>query len=59
MKTVKELIAELQKFPEDAQCYAYEGEDTGVCLQFGLEFGFIYCSSQDEIEEKPSELFTK
>lgn len=29
---VRELIAELQKFPPDAYAYAYEGEITGVII---------------------------
>lgn len=31
--TVKELIAELAKYPEDSWVYAYEGEITGVIVQ--------------------------
>jgi len=30
--TVKELIEELKKFPEDALVYAYEGEIVGVVI---------------------------
>jgi hypothetical protein len=32
MRSVKSMIDELQKFPEDAMCYAYEGEVTGLVI---------------------------
>lgn len=33
MRTVSDLITELQKFPPDAVCYAYEGEVCGVVVE--------------------------
>lgn len=30
--TVKKLIEELSKYPEDALCYAYEGSTAGVVI---------------------------
>jgi len=32
MITVKELINRLQKFDQEAMCYAYEGEATGIVI---------------------------
>lgn len=31
-KTVGEIIKELQEYPEDAECYAYEGEVIGLII---------------------------
>ena len=60
MLTVKQLRIELAKFRDDALCYAYEGEVTGVIvnppgnpLVYGDQQGVIYCSD-DEKEEKPT-----
>lgn len=51
MKTVKELIEELRKFPEDAQCYAYEGEVTGVVVKVSeVDLGVIHCGHGSEKE---------
>jgi len=33
MRTVKWLIEELEKFPDDAVCHAYEGEMTGLVIR--------------------------
>ena len=33
MRTVKELKAELDKFPDDAMCFAYEGEVCGLVIE--------------------------
>lgn len=43
MKRVSDMIAELQKFPADALCYAYEGEIIGVVVvtSDGDELGYI------------------
>ena len=46
MITVSELISALQKYPEDAMCYAYEGESIGIVVvdkEIGVELGFIPC----------------
>lgn len=40
MRTVSQLIEELQKFPPDAQVSAYEGRDTGLIID---GHGFIPC----------------
>ena len=32
MKTVKQIREELSKFPDDAECEGYEGEDTGLSI---------------------------
>lgn len=42
MKTVKELKKELEKFPEDAMTYAYEGECVGITVTKDGKNGFIY-----------------
>lgn len=47
MKTVGWLRAELAKFPDEAKCYAYEGEGNGIVVEpvsgRGRQ-GFIPCS---------------
>lgn len=52
MKTVKELQAELAKFPDAAICYAYEGVDTGIVIRENErlrgKYGFIPCSAYDD-----------
>lgn len=58
MKTIKDLIAELQKFPEDAVCYAYEGEDYGLVIKRGDQYGFIHCSPMDSKDNLPTETFS-
>ena len=55
MRTVKNLIEELQKFPEDAACHAYEGEDTGITI---VGYGFIYLSGSLIYKDKETEIFT-
>lgn len=56
MRSIKSLIAELQKFPEDAFCYAYEGEVTGLIIGDGGEFGYIECweDHNGNIEDQPA-----
>ena len=48
MRTVKQLKDELDKFPDDAICYAYEGEVCGVVIRAPdgklPSEGFIPCS---------------
>jgi hypothetical protein len=48
MRTVKSLIEELQKFPPEAMCYAYEGEIIGVVVYEPTAdnkhyLGYVYC----------------
>ena len=62
MKTVKKMIEELKKFPEDAVCYAYEGEANGLTIisKDSNKHGFIFCSfiNKDE-DEVFSEYFSE
>ncbi len=60
MKTVKELIDELKKFPEDAECFAYEGEDSGISIHSkdNKEHGFIFCQGA-HFKERPTIEFGK
>lgn len=56
MRTVAWLKAELSKFPDDALCYAYEGEIRGLVIRMQLaafpSIGIIHCSeSSDETDE--------
>ena len=48
MRTVKWLRDELTKFPDDAVCYAYEGEVTGLIIERDGDAirgqGVIHCS---------------
>ncbi|MEA2104319.1 MAG: hypothetical protein U9P79_06740 [Candidatus Cloacimonadota bacterium] len=46
MIKVSELIHELQRFPGDAYCYAYEGEIKGVVIEDDrfVELGYIATS---------------
>lgn len=43
MISIKLLIAELQKFPDDSFCNAYDGEDTGIVIKTinGTHIGWI------------------
>jgi len=50
MKTIKDLINELNKFPHNVYWNAYEGEDEGITIfdETGGLLGFI---SSDESKE--------
>ena len=56
MITVRKLRTLLEEFPDDATCYAYEGEDTGITVKCvnpdtGVsEHYFIRCSDKSEEE---------
>lgn len=52
MITVKRLIEELRKFPDDALCEAYEGEDTGILIRKNDNTGFIPAHPCREIEDE-------
>jgi len=56
MITIKKLKEELEKFPEDALCYAYEGEVTGLIIERAseplMDNGVIYCSEGDGPEKE-------
>jgi len=54
MRTVKWLKEQLSKYPDDALCYAYEGEVRGVVVvKTDRTHGFIPCS--EDIDEKRNE----
>lgn len=61
MKTVKEIIEELNKFPPDATVYGYSGEATGIGIKYVREgikplYGFIHCNENErEILNLPTE----
>lgn len=58
MRTVASLIKELQKFPPQAGCNAYEGEGVGITIYLGDECGWIECTGKDENEDHiPADLF--
>lgn len=44
MKSIKDIIQELNKFPEDTRCEAYEGEANGISLydKDNKYVGFVY-----------------
>lgn len=56
MRTIKELKAELDKFPDDCVCYAYEGESTGIIVEYPNERrpghwgdqGIIWCEDRGD-----------
>ena len=52
MRTVESLIKELEKFPKDATCFAYEGEEIGVAIEtLDRKYGFIHAPLLGEIKE--------
>ena len=60
MRTVKWLREELAKFPDDAVCFAYEGEVTGIVIEkhgHRLEAqGVIHCSESNDEGKKTETL---
>jgi hypothetical protein len=50
MRTVKSLIEELTRFPDEALCHAYEGEITGIVVRYGSGEGVIHCSAREGAE---------
>jgi hypothetical protein len=50
MRTVKSLVEELSRFPNEALCHAYEGEVTGIVVRYGGGEGVIHCSAHEEAE---------
>ena len=54
MRTIKSLIEELNKFPPNSRCYAYEGEITGVVIlaKNSKELGYISCRPRDALEDE-------
>ncbi len=53
MRTVRSLIEELQTFPPEAACFAYEGEVTGVIVNHGKQQGIVYCNEGTPESEEP------
>lgn len=50
MRTVRSLIDELARFPDEALCYAYEGEIIGIIIRHcGCE-GVIHCGEHGGAE---------
>lgn len=53
MLTIEQLIDKLNKFPKDAKCFAYEGEDIGLTIEITNEktgkkqFDFIRCTPKN------------
>lgn len=56
MKTVKQMKEELAKFPDNAECYGYEGEACGLGIKLKGKYGFIHCSERNG-KESETELF--
>lgn len=52
MRTVAWLREELAKFPDDASCYAYDGEVRGIVIVRGKDSGVIHCSERDDSEQE-------
>jgi hypothetical protein len=53
-RTVAWLRKELEKFPDDAECFAYEGEVTGIIIGYPhepLRQGVIHCSEQKDTRD--------
>lgn len=49
MQTVRDLIVELQKFPPDARCHAYEGEGL-LCDDGRIVNSYIVIGSARRVE---------
>ena len=56
MRSVKEMIMELKKFPPEAKCFGYEGESIGVSVILGKKSGFIHCR-EGNCKENNTETF--
>lgn len=56
MRTVKSLIEELTRFPDEALCHAYEGEITGIVIRHDGGEGVIHCSAREEAEPETEPL---
>ena len=50
MRTVKSLIEELARFPDEALCHAYEGEVIGIVVRHGGHEGVIHCGEREGAE---------
>ena len=56
MRTVKSLIEELTRFPEDALCHAYEGEVVGIVIRHCVREGVIHCGEREGAEQETAPL---
>ena len=56
MIQLAKLYEELQKFPEDALAYAYEGEDTGIVIvdENRSQLGYIPCEDNPGKDDGPA-----
>ena len=50
MRTVRSLIEELSRFPDGAICHAYEGEISGIVIQYLGQSGVIHCGDREAAE---------
>lgn len=52
MRTVKSLIEELARFPDEALCHAYEGEIIGIVVRLDGREGVIHCSEREDAQQE-------
>jgi len=50
MRTVRSLIEELSRFPDEASCYAYEGEIRGIVVRYSGRHDVIHCVEYEAAE---------
>ena len=49
MKTVAQVIKELSMFPGYCECFAYEGEVTGIIIEDGSgKQGVVFCDERGD-----------
>jgi hypothetical protein len=48
MITIKKLKELLKDIPDDAVCWAYDGEVTGISIRKDMQGWFIGCSEQKD-----------
>lgn len=56
VKTLKQLIENL---PDNAEVYAYEGEDTGFVILKGKKYWFIRATESRDTEDTHTEGFER
>ena len=60
MITIEKLIKELQKFPKDFKCFAYEGELIGVSVRGkNGKYGFVNTGGEDYESEEENKKCSK
>jgi hypothetical protein len=52
MRTVKSLIEELSRFPDEALCHADEGEIPVIMIRHGGGEEVIHCSQREGVESE-------